>query len=319
MLTSFRLAWRLQRFELRLLVGACLLISVAGLLLVWQIRAVRSEELACYANAARVAADTALDACHTLSGQLSPLESAAQIVHGIVAASPFVLGLFVGVPIVAREIEGRTGSVAWSLAVSRRSWLIARAGPALLFVIIGCGMLAIAGEALTLAMPSAEGAEIGFTDYAMRGPLVVVRAMEVFAIAVLLGAVVARQLPAMLLAGVMTFAVLGGIQLNQDAALADAAIPLDPQAMQQGAYPKIYGSALRDDATGRLVSYEQYVELHPTADANGDLPAGITPVQFGIPGFRYSEFALRESALLLAATALAVGLTFVVVSRRRPY
>jgi hypothetical protein len=318
MLAWIRLAWRLQRFELRLLVGACLLISVAGLLMVWQLRSVRIEELACIATAARGTADSTI-ACEAVSQRLAPLESAAQFIHGIIAVSPFVLGLFLGTPIVAREVEGRTGSLAWSLAVSRGSWLIVRVGPALLFVIVGSGMLAIVGEVLAHAMPWAEGTEIGFADYAMRGPLVVVRAVEVFAIAVVLGAVVARQLPALLLAAVVTFAVLGGIQLNQDAALASAAVPLDPQAMQQGAYPKIYGSALRNDATGKLVSYEEYFALHPAAVANTDLPEGITPVQFAIPGFRYGEFALRESAMLLVAAAVATLTTFFVVVRRRPY
>ncbi len=319
MLASIRLAWRLQRFELRLLLGACLLISIAGLLVVWQLRAVRTEELACIGTAAGGAADSAFEACRAISQRLAPLESAAQVIHGIFAVSPFVLGLFLGTPIVAREIEGRTGSLAWSLAVSRRSWLIARVGPALLFVIVGSGMLAIVGEVLTHAMPWAEGADIGFADYAMRGPLVVVRAVEVFAIALAFGALVARQLPAMLLAAVVTFAILGGIQLNQDAALASAAVPLDPQAMQQGAYPKIYGSVLRDDATGQLVSYEDYSALHPAAAVNRDLPEGITPVQFAVPGFRYGEFALRESAMLLVAATVATVTTFAVVRRRRPY
>jgi hypothetical protein len=67
------------------------------------------------------------------------------------------------------------------------------------------------------------------------------------------------------------------------------------------------------------VSYEEYFALHPAAVANTDLPEGITPVQFGIPGFRYGEFALRESAMLLVAAAVATLTTFFVVVRRRPY
>lgn len=318
MVDRLRLAWRLQRFELRLVLSACVLVLGAALLVAWQIRAVRTEELACYQGGTEVTS-AELDTCHAISGNLAPLETASQIIHGVIAVSPFVLGLFLGVPVVAREIEGRTGSLAWSLAQSRRSWLISRAGPLLVFVVVGSGMLAIAGEVLTQAMPWAEGVDIGFADYAMRGPLVMVRAVEVIAVALLLGALVAHQLPAMLLAGVVAVAVLGGIQLNQDAALANAAIPLDPQAMQQGAYPKIYGSALRDDATGELVSYEEYFQRHPAAAANTDLPEGITPVQFGVPGLRYSEFALRESAMLLAAAMLATALAFVTVARRRPY
>jgi hypothetical protein len=220
---------------------------------------------------------------------------------------------------VAREIEGGTGSLAWSLGRSRRSWLIGRAAPVLVFLVVGSGLVAIAGEVLTHAMPWAEGAEIGFADYAMRGSLVVVRAVEVFAIAAAVGALVARQLPAMLLAGVVSFAILGGIQLTMDATMAREAVPLDPQAMQQGAYPKIYGSALRDDATGALTSYDDYFQAHPAAASTGNIPSGFTPIEFGIPGSRYGEFALRESVMLAVAAVVATGLTFLVVARRRPY
>lgn len=318
MLTSIRLAWRQQRFELRLLLGACLLVLVAGLVVAWQIRVVRTDQLGCYQSASG-ATDAALASCHAPDQYLASLESAAQVIHGIIAVSPFVLGLFLGAPIVAREVEGGTGSLAWTLAPTRRSWLTRRAAPVLLFVVIGTGMLAIAGELLTHAMPWAEGVEVGFADYAMRGPLVVVRAVQVFAIALGMGALIGRELPATLLAGVLIVAVLVGIQLNQDQALASAAVPLDPQAMQQGAYPKVYGSALRDDATGQLVSYDEYFEQHPAAATNTELPEGMTPVQFGVPGSRYGEFALRESAMLIAAALLATAFTFFVVARRPPY
>jgi hypothetical protein len=318
MLTSLRLAWRQQRFELRLLVGACLLVLVAGLLVAWQIRVVRTDQLACFQSASDVT-DAALASCRASDRYLASLESAAQVIHGIIAVSPFVLGLFLGAPIVAREVEGGTASLAWSLSPSRRAWLTRRGGSVLLFVVIGSAMLAIAGEVLTHAMPWAEGVDVGFADYAMRGPVVVVRAVEIFAIALALGALVARQLPTMLLAGVLAFGILAGVQLNQDAALADAAVPLDPQALQQGAYPKVYGSALRDDATGQLISYDEYFELHPAAASSTDLPEGITPVHFGVPGFRYGEFALRESTMLIGAALLATASTFRIVARRRPY
>jgi hypothetical protein len=89
--------------------------------------------------------------------------------------------------------------------------------------------------------------------------------------------------------------------------------------MQQGAYQKIYGSALRDDATGSLTSYDAYFQAHPAAASTGNIPSGFTPIEFGIPGSRYGEFALRESVMLAVAAVVATGLTFVVVARRRPY
>lgn len=45
---------------------------------------------------------------------------------------------------------------------------------------------------------------------------------------------------------------------------------------------------------------------------------GVTPVVYTVPGSRYGDFVLRESAILGAAALLALGTTALVVSRRRP-
>jgi hypothetical protein len=45
---AFRLAFAMQRFELRLLLGAALLLAVIALGLAWQLRVARAEDLACH-------------------------------------------------------------------------------------------------------------------------------------------------------------------------------------------------------------------------------------------------------------------------------
>lgn len=313
----FRLGWQLQRSELRLLLGACLLVVVAGGLVVWQLRAVRAEELACYQSAPSTE-DAALDACRAISRRLEPLEAVSQILHGVIAVAPFVLGLFLAVPIVGRELEGGTAPVAWALAVSRRRWLAARALPVLAFVAAAAGALAFVGELLTLAMPWAEGADIGFADYAMRGPLVVARTVGVFGIGLVLGALLGRQLPALLLAGAVTAALLAATSLVLADQLRRVAEPLPLQMMKAGDYQTVFGSVWRDEATGELLSDDELFATQPDVGMTGE-PSGYTNLNYIVPARRASEFVLRESAIFALAGLAALGVAATIVDRRRPY
>lgn len=45
----------------------------------------------------------------------------------------------------------------------------------------------------------------------------------------------------------------------------------------------------------------------------------MTPIEYAVPGSRYEEFMLRESAMLAAVAAVAAGFALLVVARRRPY
>lgn len=314
---ALRLAFAMQRFELRALLGGALLLAIVGLGLAWQIRAARAEELECYRTAPPPDERSQTEVCPKFRPRREFLESAAAIVQGGAMVAPFVVGLFLGVPIVAREVESKTAGIAWSLSRSRRRWLVQRAGPVLIFVAAGTLAVGIASDVLTHAMPWAEGSEVvGFANHGARGPLVAVRGVAVFGLGLALGALVPRQLPALLLAAGFTAALLTGVVLLMDEWLRGEAEPLGVEAMQQGAAPMIFGTALRDDATGRLVSVEEYYRDNP--DIQTDEPPGMSWIYYTVPGSRYGDFVLTESAIWGAATVLTLGTTALVVSRRRP-
>jgi len=313
---AFRLAFAMQRFELRPLLGGALLLAVIALGLAWQLRVARAEELECYRNAPPPVEGSQTDVCPELRPRLNFLESAAGIVQGGAMVAPFVLGLFLGVPIVAREVESRTAGIAWSLSRSRRRWLVQRAAPVLVLVAAGTLAVGIASDVLTHAMPWAEGSEVGFANHGARGPLVAVRGVAVFGVGLALGALVPRQLPALLLAAGFTAAILTGVVLFMDEWLRSEAQPLGVEAMQQGAAPMIFGMAFRDDVTGQLIDSDEYYRDNP--DIQTDEPPGMTSVYYMVPGSRYGDFVLRESAIWGAATILTLGTTALVVSGRRP-
>ena len=314
---AFRLAVALQRFELRFLLGGTLLVVIAALALAWQIRVARGEELECLRTAPPPVVGSQTETCPAFRPRLEALETGATFAHIGTTVTPFLLGLFLGIPIVAREVEQRTASLAWSLSRSRRRWLLQRAAPILIVVAVASLAAGVAGEVLTHAMPSSEGVEIGFTDYGMRGPLLAVRGVAVFGIALAVGTLVPRQLPALLLAGALTLGLFAGVELFMGDLMRREAVPMTSEEQQQGASQTIYGSALRDDATGQLISDDAYYRDHPEAMQAG-LPPGLTPMVYAVPGSRYGDFVLRESAILGAVALLAFGTTSLVVSRRRP-
>jgi hypothetical protein len=318
MLRAIRLALSLQRFELRLLLGATLLVTVAALALAWQTRVVREEQLACY-RAAPPAVEGSLDSpCPEQDPTLELLNDASAFAKVGVLGTPFVLGLFLGVPIVAREIEARTASLAWSLSRSRRRWLLLRAAPVLAVVALASLAAGLAGDVLTHAAPWFEGSDPGFEDSWSRGPLVAVRGMAVGGIGLAIGALLGRQLPGLLAGGLVTIALVAVVTITIDGWMRDAAEPIavGPEQVISG---KIYGSDYRDDATGEIVSDEElYLADGEMRTDEYGIPLGMTQVYYMVPGTRYGEFVLRESALFLVAALLASGVAVAAVSVRRP-
>ncbi len=318
MLRAIRLAFAMQRFELRLLLGATALLVVAALLLAWQTRAVRADELACYAAAPPAVEGSTGTTCPEFVDPSSTLESGRRIVSGAVIVAPFVLGLFLGVPLVAREIEGRTAPIAWTLSRSRRRWLLHRAGPVLAMVVVAALLLGVAGEIVTRVAPWNEGVDPGFQDYGGRGALVAIRALAVFLLGLAVGALLPRQLPAVLVAGAASLGLFVAVTLAMDAWMAAEAEPIPAQNME--GVTKVYDMAFRDDATGELISLDDFYQENEGDIVTGEdgEPPGMTMVAYVIPGHRYGDFVLRESAVLGGVSALALAVTAGVVGRRRP-
>lgn len=314
MLRSWRLTFAMQRLELWLLLGATVLLVVASLVIAWQTNEARADFLACMQQVA-----PGSDQCRTSSMPLNDLSLWSNFAKLSAQWMPLVLGLFLGVPVVAREIEGRTAPIAWALDPSRRRWLLQRAAPVVAVVLVAGVLIGIGGEMLTQASPFGEHPlGTGFTDYGSRLGQVPVRAIAVLSLAIAMGALVPRQLPAVLLTGGATLALFTGLTLGMGAWMATEAEPMDmDQAYQGGA--RIFDQAYRVDATGAVITINDYYQQHGDPEnLETGVPKGITEVALGIPGDRYGTWVLRESAIL-GALALAIGaLTLVVVQRRRP-
>jgi hypothetical protein len=315
-----RLAFAMQRLELLLLLGAAAVVLVAALGIAWQTRVVRDEQLACYRDAPSAEQGDAFSPCHEYDLRLDPLQVGAGFAKVGAIGVPLLMGVFLGVPIVARELEGRTAHLTWSLSGSRRRWLVQRAGLPLAVVAVASVAVGVAGDVLTHAAPWVEGSDPGFEDWWSRGPQVAVRATAVFGISLAIGAVLGRQLPAVLVTGGATLAVFMATFFVLDGWMEAAAepVPIAPTTIVSG---KIYGGGLQNAATGELVSDEEASMLglweEDQLDENG-VPRGYTMYFLMVPSERYGEFVLRESALFGGVAVVAGAAATWIVARRRP-
>ena len=317
---SVRLAFAMQRLELWLLLGAAALVVVAALGIAWQTRAVRAEQLACYRETPTAEEGDSFSPCHAQDSTLQSLEAAAGFAKVGVIGVPLLLAVFTGVPIVARELEGRTAHLSWTLSRSRRRWLVLRAATPLVVVAVASVAVGIAGDVLTHAAPWVEGSDPGFEDWWSRGPQVAVRAVAVFGIALAIGALLGRQLPAVLVTAGATLALFMAAFFVLDGWMEEAAepVPIAPTTIVSG---KIYGGGLQNAATGELVSDEEASEAglwdEDQLDENG-VPRGYTMYFLMVPSDRYGEFVLREVGLFAAAAVATFAVGFMVTQRRRP-
>ena len=318
-LRAWRLTFRMQRLELLIFVAVAVLLTVASLLIAWGASEARASFDACFQAAG---SDTGC----TTSPSLNDFSTWAGFTRIGAFLAPFALGLFLGVPVVAREIEGRTAGIAWTLSRSRTRWLLQRALPLAVVVIILAAAVGIGSEFVTRTNPYAElAANPGFADYTARGWMLPVRALVVLVLAIAIGAMVPRQLPALLLAGAVTLALFVGLSIGMDVWMTAEAKPI-PFEEDEGRFgpfsdgPRIFDVAYREDATGKVISMNDFYNQHgdvalPDGESN---PPGFTQVAIGIPGSEYAPWVLRESAILGGVGLVGAGLATLVVARRRP-
>jgi hypothetical protein len=315
---AIRLAFAMQRLELRLLLAAVLLVSVAALGIAWQTRVLREAQLACLESAPPAVEGSVESPCPGQDEPLATLDRVSAFAKMGVIFTPIVLGLFLGVPLVAREIESRTAPLAWSLSRSRRRWLLQRAVPVFGVIALACIAVGVAGDVLAHAPPWVEGSDPGFEDWWARGPQVAVRGVAIAAAGMAIGAIVGRQLPALLLGGVATLALFVAVTLVDDALMRSAVEPIavGPNQLVTG---KIYGSGFRQDASGRLLSDEEgYALFGDQLDESGYPPPGYSMVYYLVPSRRYGEFAVYDAAMFGTVAAAGMALAFWIVVRRRP-
>jgi hypothetical protein len=319
-----RLSFRLQRLEIVLIGGAVLVAS--GLMLWW------AYELDGIAKAYPDCDffDPAA-ACQAAGQRFSDTFSTAEIIIRNVWVAGFPTGLVLGVPLVSREVARGTAQVAWTLSPSRIRWLIGRVAFVALVVLLLTALLAVTTEVLATAMLRDIELSQDFNLHGNRGPLIVGRAMLGLGAGVMVGALLGRELPALLVGAFL----VGGLY-----AASFIGFPLwyrgeaDVRSMNEWlGGPLWIESGIELTSGERLTWSEVYgsgevpFETYQTEDgthyaSQADADATRNPLGHDyiliIPGERYNEIVARETAVFAGAGLLLIAGAAQVTRRRRP-
>ena len=240
----------------------------------------------------------------------------------------FGVGLVVGVPLVARDIERGTAQLAWTLGGSRTRWLLRRAAFGALAVVVLLFGLAVMTDVLGAAMQPNDDLSRSFHFEGNRGLIIVARGILALGVGVLVGAIVGRQLPALLIGlvaiGLLYAAITFALGRWNEAEAIEAWYDRDLGA------PLFVGSGVELASGERLSQGEFYGDgneafqtddgqLYASAD---DAEAGRNPLGreyiLVIPGERYPEIMARSSLVTAGAGVLLLLGAAAVTNRRRP-
>ena len=323
-----RLSFRLQRLEILLLAAAVLVSSALMLWWAFELTGVT----AAYPDCPFFDGD-ATGNCATAEQRFFEIFGTAEIISRNMWLAGFAVGLVLGVPLVAREVEHGTAQLAWTVGRSRVRWLLGRVAFAALVAAALTAVLAVMTEVLAAAMRPDINTSQSFEHYGNRGPLIVGRALLGLGAGVLVGAVVGRQLPALLL-GVF---VVGGLY-----AASWAAFPVwyrgeaevrrigdwlgSPLWIESGielasgermTWAEVYGGENAEPWQEIFVSEDgTYYASEVDAEAERD-PLAREYILI-IPEERYGEIVARETVVFTVAGLLLIGSAAAVTSRRRP-
>ncbi|MEX2184454.1 MAG: hypothetical protein WEC14_08395 [Chloroflexota bacterium] len=314
-LVAARLSLRLGRFEV-VIFGVLLVAAVVGALLAADHIASLAPPIECLYQYADVETGALPAGCEgsqaafyeAVGGFGSPLTSALVFL-------PLAAGVFLGVPIVARELERGTSRLAWSFAPSRWRWYVARMAPALLMVAV-LGLLAgHAADRLLAASEPGLTVDAAFANFGFRGVALASRALFVFCLAVAVGAIVGRALPAVILTAVVAFVGLGGDAEVHRRILATEAVPMTQATVRPGDMWIDQRFQLPD---GSLVGWEYFDGGENGQPYDDDGNTRYPEIILAVRGERYGFAEAREAGALGAGSIVGLLVGGFVVGRRRP-
>jgi hypothetical protein len=237
------------------------------------------------------------------------------------ALLPLVAGLILGVPIVSRELEGRTAAVSWSLSGRRGRWFAGRTLPILVVLVAAVSVAAFAATAVASSRQPWFDGQPAYWDAALFGPPVVGRAIAAFGIAALVGAVVGRTLPALLIAG-LAWAVLlvGGVDAAQQRWIDARTEVIEDSSGALFGWNGIPVDSRWRSAEGSLLTEDEALAIVPAGEdpypwLSGQ---GYELVQRGVPIERLPEWQWLEFGGLAVVGLGGLAAAAVVVERRRP-
>ncbi len=324
-LTWARVSYRQQRWELLLVVLGTALTAAAMLWFAAELRSLAAAHPGCV--------DGSVTGCKGIADRLDGLQAIGMRLLYLSFVAPFGMGVLLGAPLVAREIDGGTAQLAWTLSRSRMSWLLRRIAFVALVTLVLLGVLAVTSEILAAALQPTADLGHDFTWIGRRGWLIGARGAAALMIGLLVGALIGRVLPAILAAILVIGLTFTGVSLVQDRWLAAEAevarfgfegttsLPAGSLLLDSGLQTPEGTNYTWQEAQARGLEVRVVDEQGRQYASNADLAAGRVlgvDIQFFVPGSRYPVAVAREGAVGAGLGLAALGLAALVVRRRRP-
>ena len=181
------LVWR--QYRVQAAIAGALLAAFAAVLLVTGVQMASQWHTA-------LTACSADQSCGALANTLSLGNHAAYDLTFLSLIVPAVLGLLVGAPVVAGEVETGTSNFAWTQSVTRGRWLTAKAGWLLLAAAVWGGCLAALVTWWSGPRNALYGNALQPNDFDLQGIVPVAYALFGMALGIAAGALLRRTLPA---------------------------------------------------------------------------------------------------------------------------
>lgn len=320
MIALTRLSLRIQRFEFLAAVAIVVGVSTAAWIVQTHLRAAGVSP-DCFAAWFASGGGSGGGLCAGLGAFFAIDNAEASPVMAAMAVTPYVAGLLLGVGLVGREIEAGTAAPAWALAGSRTYWLLGRGVPVLVGLVTLLALAAVASDMLIAAKEPWVPRGLSFSAVGGHGLVLMIEGVAAFTIAAAVGAVIGRVLPAVIVSAALLFALWIGTSLIRSEWLSNEAMrherttPADPITAPGGTG---FASMSRA-ADGTLLTDQQAMELAPPGAEPAEwVAANFEPVYLFVPGNEYPRWALLEALEFGAAAVAGLGITLVVIQRRRP-
>lgn len=234
--------------------------------------------------------------------------------YAAATALPIVIALILGVALVGRDIERGTAALAWQMARSRRRWLASRWLLMAALVVLLAMVLGLAADALHGAMHPSRAPSFDLID--QRGAILAARSLAVFGLAVLVGAVSGRVLPALIIGGALSVVLIGGMNAVMSAWATGHSLVLSTEEVDTS---RVTSTMFRDVSSGRLLTAAEVDSITPPPGSADDWAAiNFIPVPFGVPAAAAADYTRTESALFLALAAVAAVSTMSMIEARTP-
>jgi hypothetical protein len=319
MLTAARLTFRLYRFELIAVLAYGLGLGILAIIVTVRLGQI-NPGLECLRYWFTQAGELG-PGCVGVSEFLGRSEEEAGKVMAAMWLLPLVAGVLTGAVLVAREIEHRTAQFAWSVGPKRLRWFADRVLPVLAVLLVAVIVPAVAAEWLVAARSPWLDAVASGADFGLRGPIPVALAFAVFGLAVLVGSLLGRMLPALIIATILAFALRAVV--SGFVPFGEPIVALNPATVYTGLDASFVLDSGWQTKDGRIVRQDEALALAPAGSSQDAaytwVASNLVSIPMGVEGPDVWRVEARESVILVVIGSASLLAAALVVRRRRPY